>query len=47
MGIIMSVHLICKKCGHKFAASTMEYLSGKLKCPKCDIEIKKLENLKI
>jgi uncharacterized paraquat-inducible protein A len=33
----LTSYLTCKKCGCKFAISTMQYLSGDFECPRCGI----------
>lgn len=33
----MTTYLQCKKCGYKFACSTIEYMAGIMDCPKCGV----------
>ena len=33
----MTEQLTCKKCGYKFAASTIELMAGVVDCPRCGI----------
>jgi hypothetical protein len=33
----MTTYLQCKKCGFKFAVSTIEYLAGEIDCPNCGV----------
>jgi len=40
----MTTYLSCNKCGYKFAANTMEYLSGELECPRCGIHKIKIQS---
>jgi predicted nucleic acid-binding Zn-ribbon protein len=33
----MTEHLTCKKCGYKFAASSVALMAGAVDCPNCGI----------
>jgi Zn finger protein HypA/HybF involved in hydrogenase expression len=40
----MSTHLKCTDCNHKFVASTIEFMAGKVVCPNCGSTGKKDKN---